>query len=903
MELNESFGMWLKRRRRALDMTQGALAECAGCSLVTIRKFEGDERRPSRQLAERLADCLAVAKEERDPFIAFARQPETALVPVGPPGPLPATPLPAPAAFAPLPPPPLTDAPPPVVLPAPLTGLVGREADIDAASDLLLRSTARLVTLTGPGGTGKTRLAIEVARRLARDHPDAFADGIFFIDLSPIGDARLFLSALADALGVGDGGQSEPLVGLREFLRNRHMLLVLDNFEQIVDAAKELAELLQFAGGVSALVTSRTALRIYGEHEFPVAPLALPNEPESISLTALRSYPAIALFVDRSRAVRPGFDLTQENAADVARICERLDGLPLAIELAAARSKMLAPSALLSQLANSLDLAARQRPISDRQQTMRGTIDWSYRLLSSDEQQLFRVLGVFQGAFGLEEVRAVAAASLSDDDFFILDLLGGLVEKSMIRPVEGTEEPRFRLLYVLRIYALEQLASQGETDRYRAAHLDFFLKLAKAQGPMLILPDNKAAKVTLMAANDDFRAAMSWAFERPDRADQGLELAIALADFWKLRSMMNEGRRWLTDGLSILPAGANECRAKALVVCARLANYEAHFAESARYGREALALFQEMGDAADEEWLLMTYHILGNSLADVGDFDESLDYHHRLLQIHRRRQNTTGTQQIIRAIALTSVDMGKFDEAAEILQEAINLNRQVGGWVDDRFLHLNAAGVIELVRGQLSAARPLFEEALAVARQLDIPMWQAMILNNLGHLEIPLGNHEAARRFFVEAKQLAVDINGRNYLFQSALGEATLALLENQPFDITWPLVQECLAYFRELGAGTKRFLRLSDVLALFAAQNAHPDLAVQLVSRAEALREQKHSQPRFANVQLVYERTMTLARQQLNQDELFVAAQQGRQWPEASLLDRVEAAGAAIATPPPTVR
>lgn len=894
MDQMVTFGPWLRQRRRFLGLTQEELAQRAACSLVTIRKMESGERRPSRQLAELLADCLAIPAEEREQFVAFARQSELAVQGVAPPHIAPASLLPLPPA-RPLPfLPHESDSPPAVSLPAPLTNLLGRDADIEAVGALLLRPSVRLVSLTGPGGTGKTRLAIEIARHLATERPTAFPDGLRFIDLASLMDPGLFLPALAEALGIVDNGEADPIIAVRAFLQGKRMLLVLDNFEQIVEAAIDLAEILQAAGGVKALITSRTVLRLYGEHEYPVAPLAVPDSPDGLTPDQLRAYPAIALFVERSRAIRPDFALTASNAADVRQICTRLDGLPLAIELAAARSKMFPPSSLLSQLTHSLDLAARQRNVNERQQTMRAAIDWSYRLLSADEQQLFRALGVFMNAFGLEEAKAITDAA-GADEYALLDPLSGLVEKNMIRQIDSPHEARFQMLFVLREFALEQLESRGETDRYRLAHLTFFLNLARAQGQRMNLPDNEVPKARLMAANDDLRAAMGWAFERPDRAEQGMELAIALADYWKVRSTLTEGGRWIKDGLRILPPGALALRAKGLVVAARLANYESHYAESARLGAEALRLFQEMGDAAEEEWLLSAYHILGNSSADLGDFDEALRYHHLLLDLHRRRNNIVGIQQMIRAIGLTSFDMGQFDEAAEILQESIMINRQFGGWVDDLFLNLNALGVVELVRGHYSTARRLFEEAEDAAGRLGIPMWQAMILNNLGHLAIPVGDYEGARRCFAKARQLAAEFNVRGSQFQSVLGEATLALLEEQPVHSAWPLVRQCLDYHRELGASSRRFLRLTDVLALFCVQAGRPVLGMQLLGKAEALREQKHAQPRFANVQPVYERTMARAQRPLGQDEIRDAVQLGRHSSESALLDMVTEIGQAL--------
>jgi predicted ATPase/transcriptional regulator with XRE-family HTH domain len=893
MEAVESFGAWLKKQRRALDLTQQALADRAGCSLVTIRKFESDERRPSRQLAELLADCLAITADERETFIAFARQPELTLSALAPPGSLQIPPLPAPAATPLLPPPRKAVPEPPINLPAPLTGLIGRETDVAAVCEMLLRPSVRLVTLTGAGGTGKTRLAIETAKHLAADHPEAFPDGLFLVDLASLMDPGLFLPALAEALGVVDSGEADPIIAVGAYLRTRRMLLVLDNFEQIVEAADDLAELLQAAGGVSTLVTSRVVLRVYGEHEYPVAPLAVPAVEESMAPEALLSFPAIALFVERSRAARPGFALTVENAAAVREICTRLDGLPLAIELVAARSKLFAPAALLSQLAHALDLAAWHRYAGQRQQTMRGAIDWSYRLLSSVEQLLFRALGVILGDFGLDEVKAVAGLPDSDDHI-LLDLLVGLVEKSMIHQVDGVSQPRFRLLFVLREFAAEQLVAHGELDVRRLAHHNYFLMLAEDLGPRANMPGHEAARNALRSANDDLRAAMSWAFEGKERVEAGLQIALALTNYWIQRGMLVEGQSWFNQGLNKLSPERTLMRAQVLIASGRLAYYQGKYREAVASGQEALALLD--GDEA-EQWRIIAHRVVGNSLSNMGDLDQALTQHqNHILEIYRRRQNTVGVAQTLQAIGLTTMDMGLFDAAIEQLTESVALFRTHPGEADDLLFSLNGLGAVMLIAGRYDEARPALEESLALARKLETPMWEAMCLANLAHLNIPLGHYAEARRLFADARRLAEQTNGRQFVFQADLGQLTVGLLENEPLAAVWPYLRACLDYHREQGSTATRFLRLSDILSLFCARSGRPELAARLIARAEVLREQPLRPPRFANVQPVYEQAMSLIEEQLDPASRAAAFRDGAATPEETLVQQVEVAGHAHA-------
>ena len=898
MDEKVTFGPWLRQRRRSLGLTQEELAERAACSLVTIRKMESGERRPSRQLAELLADCLAIPAEEREQFVAFARQSELALQGVAPPRIAPAPLLPVPPA-RPLPPLPHESISPPIIsLPAPMTNLLGRDADIASVSDMLLRQSARLITLTGPGGTGKTRLAIAIARHLAANHPTAFPDGYYFVDLAPLTEPGLFLPALAEALGVVDSGEADPIIAVREHLRSKKVLLVLDNFEQIVEAAIDLAEIMQAAGGVSALITSRTLLHVYGEHEYPVAPLAMPDVETAMKPEAMLAFPAIALFVERSRAVRPGFALTAENAAAVREICARLDGLPLAIELAAAHSKLFTPSVLLSQLANSLDLAARHRNTSVRQQTMRGAVDWSYRLLSLEEQQLFRALSVFLNGFGLEEVRALIDGTGADDQL-LLDQLSNLAEKSMIRQVDSAGEARFLMLFVLREFAQEQLAGGGETEHYRNAHLMYFLKLAEILGEEVTTPNNQAIRSRLLAANDDLRAAMTWAFDSQGRVVAGMRIAIALANFWIHFGSLVEGQSWIHRGLLQLPSEEGLLRAQALVVSGRLAYYQGKYNDGVAVGQEALALLQDMAGPEATRWEIIAHRVIGNCSSNLGNFDEALRHQYGILDIYHRRGNTAGQAHTLQAIGVTSLDMGDYNTAAKQLAESIALLRTHGGDADGLVFSLNGLGVVELVRGEFERAQLMFEEALALACELETPVYQAMILANLGHLAIPRGRYDEARERFRAGQQLSREANSRQFLFQADLGLATLALLENESPSSARPHLAACLAYIREQGKNVNLYLRMSDVLALYCALDQQPALAAHLLGRAEALRQEPYRPPRYANVLPVYEQAMREIEGQLDSASRAAAFQEGTSMPEETLLWQVETVGQARAVEP----
>ncbi|HEX9440456.1 MAG TPA: AAA family ATPase, partial [Roseiflexaceae bacterium] len=396
--------------------------------------------------------------------------------------------------------PPTDRSPPPNNLPTPLTSFIGREQELAALHELIGRpdSGVRLLTLTGPGGTGKTRLGLEAAKRLLRDAPDLFPNGIFFVRLSAIDDPTFVVPAIAQTLGVRESGSRALVESLRDYLRARQLLLVLDNFEQVAEATPLVAELLTAAPGLRVLITSRALLQVYGEHEYAVPPLALPDPEHLPPIAELTDSAAVALFVARACAVSPSFVLNDANAAAVAMICVRLDGLPLAIELAAARSKLLAPPAMLARLSSRLGfLTGQARDMAARQQTLRATIDWSYHLLTEAEQMLFAHLAVFVGAFTLDAVEAVCGdqevriedgRSKIEDPSSILDTLASLVNQSMVRQLgaPGPDgKPRFRLLLTLREYALERLEERGEIEELQRRHAGFFLGLAERAEPEL----------------------------------------------------------------------------------------------------------------------------------------------------------------------------------------------------------------------------------------------------------------------------------------------------------------------------------------------------------------------------------------------------------------------------------
>jgi predicted ATPase/class 3 adenylate cyclase len=499
-------------------------------------------------------------------------------------------------------------------LPLQTTALLGREREVADARDRLLQPEVRLLTLTGPGGTGKTRLSLQVAAELI-DHPSAgseqgFADGVFFVPLAPISDPALVPATIAQVLEIREIGRRPVLDTLNEYLRDRQMLLVLDNFEQLLSAATVVGELLAASRGLKILVTSRAPLELRGEHELPVPPLALPDPTRLPSIEALSQYAAVALFIERATSIRPGFSVTNENAPALAEICVRLDGLPLAIELAAARIRLLSPQAMLDRLDRRLSLLkGGARDLPARQQTLRGAIAWSYDLLDEGKQTLFRRLAIFVGGCTLDAVEAICddAGDLGIDVF---DGVASLVAKSLLRQEEGPDgEPRFRMLETIREYASEQLAASGEVATLRDRHLHYYLGLAEEADPELVGRRQAEWFDRLERENDNLRAALTWSCAEPGveryvasnavsagfRYEGGIRLADAVEFYWVVRGRARENLSRVLSLVSLAPPGS-AAKARACILAANVYKMLAEYQFALPLADEGLGLWRALDD-------------------------------------------------------------------------------------------------------------------------------------------------------------------------------------------------------------------------------------------------------------------------------------------------------------------
>lgn len=690
-----------------------------------------------------------------------------------------------------------------------LTSFVGREREMEAVKKALV--TVRLLTLTGSGGVGKSRLAVQLAADLLDEHPD----GVWLVEFAGLSDPGLVPWVVASTLRVREEPGRPLPATLGDFLSTKHLLLILDNCEHVIEASAQLAaDLLGACPHLTILATSREALGVPGEITWRVPSLSAPDPARLPATEAIARFEAVRLFAERAAANDPSFVLTGKRAPSVAQICHRLDGIPLAIELAAARAKVLTTDQIAARLDDRFRLLTRgARTAPPRHRTLRGAIDWSYDLLSPVEQLLFRRMAVFASGCSLEAAEAVCAGEgLAESE--VLEHLSSLVDKSLLMVEEQEGRSRYRMLETIRHYAGEKLAASGEESEARADHLAWFASLAEQAEPRLVGAEQTSWLDRLEAEHDNLRRALDWAVNRD--AEKGLDLAAALYTFWFVRGHWTEARRRLARALSATPDTSSTTRAKALGAAGALASVQGDHEEARSLVEASLRMRRDLGD---QHGVAAALNNLATLIAQQGDFGAARPMYEESLALRRELGDRQGVSASLNNLGNIAVELGDYAEARSLYEQSLEIARELG---DKSAIvgALNNVGSAAAHQGDYAAARARYEESLTIARELGNKRVVSMVLNGLGAISVMQGDYGAARAPYEESLAIARDLGDRRSTATCLVNLGELAA-HQRDFEEARPLLEESLAIRRELAdrAGIADAVYMLGNLARFEEQ------------------------------------------------------------------------------------
>jgi predicted ATPase/serine/threonine protein kinase/DNA-binding CsgD family transcriptional regulator len=752
--------------------------------------------------------------------------------------------------------------------------LIGREQEVAAIQRLLSRQEVRLLALTGPGGTGKTRLGLQVAAELS----DRFPDGVYFVNLAPISDPALVVPTIAQTLGVKESAEQPLLDLLSAFLREKQLLLLLDNFEQVVSAAVQVAELLATCPKLKGIVTSRAVLHVRWEQEFAVPPLSMPDPKHLPDLVTLSQYEAVALFIQRAQAARPEFQLTNANAAAVAEICVRLDGLPLAIELAAARIKVLSPQALLARLGQRLTvLTSGARDVPVRQQTLRNTITWSYDLLEAAEQQLFRRLSVFGGGWTLGAAEALYAAlddGSNDGAGGLLDRITSLLDNSLLYRMDSEgNEPRFAMLETLREYAFESLAASQELNAARQAHAAYYLRLVEAE--LEREEGRQREKLELLEQeHDNLRAALRFTLEQAEAgrdSAMALHLGSVLTPFWLMRGHWSEGRAFLERALTKREGVGGTVLAKALVATGKLAFQQGDYERAELLAEESLALFREIGDTRGSTPAL---EILGVLAWNRGKLSSAQALLQEALALYKQTSDKQATVNLLVDLAWLARGQGEYTRARVLCEECLTLSSDLGDTRGAANAQLLMAQMLFDTQATPTLVRTQAEDVLALYRQVDDKEGIAACFHLLGQIILLQDETEEARSWFEQSVALHKELGHQAGLAWAVSGLARVAFAQGD-YIVARNRYEESLARAKAMD-DQELLVSCMEGMAMVVSAQGEPAWAARLWGAAEVLRK-TIGEPLSPVEHAFYERAIMDARRRLGERAFEAGWVQGR--------------------------